>query len=63
MADSPVAWDLLGVTGDWSKTPTLFRDERFDRLDDPPQTANKGVEKWPQDIVVLLYLYFLRTLS
>ena len=63
MADSPVAWDLLRVTAHSGKTPTQFRDERFDRLDAPPRTANKGVGKWPQDIVVMLYLYFLRTLS
>ena len=37
MADSSVAWDVLGVTADWSETPTLFREERFDRLDDPPR--------------------------
>ena len=46
MADSPVARELLKVAADWGKTPTQFRDERFDRLDaHPPQTANIGVEK------------------
>jgi len=50
------------VTARSGKTPTQFRtsDSIAWML---PANGKQGVEKWPQDILVLLYLCFLRTLS